>query len=118
MTTMFGTKNVLMLVILSAGLLTAITSTGTSLIAPAFAETDDCEDNDDNNCNENERTQRIHQENDCSVENTGNANGGSGDGGGTGGAGGSAGSPSFSCSNSLTEPNTGDDAFSEIVPPT
>ena len=81
MTTMFGTKNVLMLVILSAGLLTAITSTGTSLIAPAFAETEDCEDNDDDNCNTTkDRAQEITQINNCSVDEDGS--------GGTGGAGG------------------------------
>ena len=129
MTTMFGTKNVLMLVILSAGLLTAITGTGTSLMAPAFAETEDCEDNDDDNCNTTkERAQEIIQENNCFVDEdgsggTGGAGGSVGDNsGGSGGAGGDGqlanndDDNSFSCTNSLVEPNTGNDAFNEIVP--
>ena len=64
---MLNTKNVLMLVILSAGLLTLLAGTAVSQIQPAFAEEDEeYEDNGDNNCNED--TQRIHQENDCKVD--------------------------------------------------
>ena len=65
---MFETKNVLMLVMLSAGLLTAITGTGISMIAPAFAEDEDeCNDNGDNNCNEENK--KVHQENNCKIVN-------------------------------------------------
>ncbi len=54
-----------MLVILSAGLLTAITGSEVSYVAPLFAEEDECEDNGDFNCNE--ETQKITQENNCKV---------------------------------------------------
>lgn len=63
---MLNTKNVLMLVILSAGLLTVITGPEVSYVAPLFAEEDECEDNGDFNCNE--ETQKIHQENNCKVD--------------------------------------------------
>ena len=53
------TKNVLMFVALSIGILTALTGTGLSQVAPAFADKEECEDNDDNNCNE--RTHKIIQ---------------------------------------------------------
>jgi hypothetical protein len=62
---MLKTKNVLMLVILSAGLLTASTGTEVSYVAPLFAEEDECKDNGDFNCNE--ETQKIIQENNCKV---------------------------------------------------
>jgi hypothetical protein len=62
---MLNTKNVLMLVILSAGLLTALTGSEVSYVAPLFAEEDECEDNGDFNCNE--ETQKITQENNCKV---------------------------------------------------
>ena len=55
----------LMLVVLSTGMLTALTGTGISPVAPVFAETEDCEDNDDDNCNE--RNKKIHQEIDCRI---------------------------------------------------
>ena len=55
----------LMLVVLSTGMLTALTGTGISQVAPVFAETEDCEDNDDDNCNE--RNKKIHQEIDCRI---------------------------------------------------
>jgi hypothetical protein len=64
---MLNTKNVLMLVVLSAGLLTALTGTGVSVLAPAFADEDDCEDNGRNSCNE--ETQKIEQENNCKIVN-------------------------------------------------
>ena len=63
---MLNTKKVLMLVILSAGLLTVITGPEVSYVAPLFAEEDECEDNGDFNCNE--ETQKIHQENNCKVD--------------------------------------------------
>ena len=56
-----------MLVVLSAGILTVLTGTGVSQVAPAFADKEECEDNDDNNCNE--RTHKIIQENNCKAEN-------------------------------------------------
>ena len=72
---MLNTKNVLMLVVLSAGLLTALTGTAASL-TPAFAIEDDCEDNGDDSCSE--ENQRVHQENNCKIENE-NENGDSSD---------------------------------------
>ena len=50
---------------MSAGLLTAITGSEVSYVAPLFAEEDECEDNGDFNCNE--ETQKIIQENNCKV---------------------------------------------------
>jgi hypothetical protein len=64
---MFETKNVLMLVVLSTGLLTALTGTGASVLTPAFAIDDDCEDNGDDSCTE--ENQKVHQENDCKIVN-------------------------------------------------
>ena len=52
---------------LSIGILTALTGTGQSQVAPAFADKEECEDNDDNNCNE--RTHKIKQDTDCKAEN-------------------------------------------------
>ena len=63
---MINTKNVLMLVILSAGLLTVLTGTAVSQVQLAFADDEEeCEDNGDFNCNE--ETQKINQENNCKV---------------------------------------------------
>ena len=58
---MLNTKNVLMLAVLSAGLLTVLTGTAVSQIQPVFADDDEdeCEDNGDNSCNE--ETQKIQQ---------------------------------------------------------
>jgi hypothetical protein len=83
---MLNTKNVLMLVVLSASLLTGITGTGVSQIAPVFADEDECEDNDDNNCNK--QTQKTELENKCKIVNEienddrsdGNSNGENGNG--------------------------------------
>lgn len=55
-----------MLVVLSTGLLTALTGTAISQLQPAFAE-DECNDNRDNNCNE--ENQKVHQENKCKITN-------------------------------------------------
>jgi hypothetical protein len=63
---MLNTKNVLILVVLSTGLLTVITGTGAPQVAPVFAEEDECEDNGDFNCNE--ETQKIRQEINCKVD--------------------------------------------------
>ena len=64
---MLKTKNVLMLVVLSAGLMTALTGTAVSQIQPAFADDDEdeCNDNRDNNCNE--ENQKVHQEIKCKI---------------------------------------------------
>ena len=64
---MLKTKNVWMLVVLSAGLMTALTGAGASVLTPAFAIDDDCEDNGDDSCTE--ENQRVHQENDCRIVN-------------------------------------------------
>ncbi len=64
---MLNTKSVLMLVVLSAGMLTVLTGTGVSQVAPAFADKDECEDNDDNNCNVTNH--KIIQENNCKAVN-------------------------------------------------
>jgi hypothetical protein len=65
---MLNTKYVLMLVVLSAGTLTALTGTGMSQAQTAFANTDDCEDNNNDNCNDN-RSQYVTNENNCKIEN-------------------------------------------------
>ena len=87
-----------MFVALSLGILTALTGTGISHIAPAFAEKEECEDNDDNNCNE--RTHKIIQENNCNAVNEYEHIG-------------VLGSPTnnnqFECNNFLTSPANGDD---------
>ena len=87
-----------MFVALSLGILTALTGTGLSQVAPAFADKEECEDNDDNNCNE--RTHEIKQDNDCKAENEYEDIG-------------SLGSPvnnnQFDCTNTLTSPANGDD---------
>lgn len=83
---MLNTKNVLMLVVMSAGLLTVLTGTGVSHVTPAFADEEDCEDNGDNSCNE--QTQKIEEENNCRIVNEienddgsdSNSNGGNGNG--------------------------------------
>jgi hypothetical protein len=65
---MLNTKYVLMLVVLSAGTLTALTGTTMSQAQTAFADTDDCEKNNNNNCND-DRSQYVEQENNCKIEN-------------------------------------------------
>jgi hypothetical protein len=65
---MLNPKNVLMLVVLSAGLLTVLTGTAISQLQPAFADDEEeCNDNGDDNCNE--ENQIIHQENNCKIVN-------------------------------------------------
>ena len=89
----------LMLVVLSTGMLTALTGTGISQVAPVFAETEDCEDNDDDNCNE--RNKKITQEIDCRivVDNRDNNQGNSQNNGGL----------STSCSNFAANPDDVDE---------
>ena len=87
-----------MFVALSIGILTALTGTGLSQVAPAFADKEECEDNDDKNCNE--RTHKIKQDNDCKAVNEYKQID-------------SMGSPvnnnQFDCTNTLTSPANGDD---------
>ena len=64
---MLNTKNVLMLVVLSGGVLTVITGTAIPNVVPVFAEEDECEDNGDDSCNE--QTQKTKLENECKIEN-------------------------------------------------
>jgi hypothetical protein len=64
---MLNTKNVLMIVILSTGMLTVVTGTAISNLVPVFAEEDECEDNGDDSCNE--QTQKTKLKNDCKIEN-------------------------------------------------
>jgi hypothetical protein len=66
---MLNTKHVLMLVVLSAGMLTALTGTGLSQVQSAYADEEErvCENNDDNNCNDVK--QKIYQENKCKIVN-------------------------------------------------
>jgi hypothetical protein len=67
---MMKTKSILMLVVLSAGLLTVLTGTALSQVQSVFADNDEeCEENDDNNCNE--EIQKVHQENNCKIVNEG-----------------------------------------------
>src|ERR671922_317479 len=85
---MLKTKNVLMLVVLSTGLLTVLTGAAVSQVQPAFADKDEdeCNDNGNNNCNE--ETQKAYQENNCKIvneiknneESDDNTNGGNGNG--------------------------------------
>ncbi len=95
---MLNTKSVLMLVVLSAGMLTVLTGTGVSQVAPAFADKDECEDNDDNNCNVTNH--KIIQENNCKAVNEFEKIG-------------SMNNPTnnnqFICSNVLVSPANGDD---------
>ena len=67
---MLNTKYVLTLVVLSAGMLTALTGTGMLQAQTAFASEDEervCENNSDNNCND--VNQKVDQENKCKIEN-------------------------------------------------
>ena len=57
-----------MLVVLSAGTLTALTGTGVSQAQTAFADTEDCKDNNNDNCND-DRSQYVEQESNCKIEN-------------------------------------------------
>jgi hypothetical protein len=88
-----------MLVVLSAGILTVLTGTGVSQVAPAFADKGECNNNDDRNCNET--THKITQNDDCKAKNEYEKIG-------------SITSPvtnnnGFTCLNILTSPANGDD---------
>jgi hypothetical protein len=103
---MLNTKNLLILVVLSAGMLTVLTGTGISQIAPAFADKEECEDNDDDNCNE--RSHKIIQENNCKSVNEFEHSS-------------TSGSPAFfnpvTCLNQLTSPANGDDNLFDLTQP-
>ena len=85
-------------VALSLGILTALTGTGISQVAPAFADKEECEDNDDNNCNE--RTHTIKQDDDCKVKNEYEH---------IGIMGAHTNNNQFECTNDLIDPANGDD---------
>ena len=87
-----------MFVALSLGILTALTGTGISQVAPAFADKEECEDNDDNNCNV--RTHKIIQEDNCKAVNEYKHIGTMGD---------SENNNQFTCDNFLESPANGDD---------
>jgi hypothetical protein len=89
---------VLTFVALSIGILTALTGTGLSQVAPVFADKEECEDNDDNNCNE--RTHKIIQENNCKAENEYEK---------IGSMGSTTNNNQFVCTNVLTSSANGDD---------
>jgi hypothetical protein len=89
---------VLTFVALSIGILTALTGTGISQVAPAFADKEECEDNDDNNCNE--RTHEIKQDNDCKAKNEYEKIGSMGT---------TTTTTQFECNNDLIDPANGDD---------
>ncbi|CAN5589109.1 hypothetical protein BH18THE1_BH18THE1_01050 [soil metagenome] len=93
-----NTKNVLTFVALSLGILTALTGTGISQVAPAFADKEECEDNDDDNCNE--RTHKIVQEDNCKAVNEYEHIGTMTD---------STNNNDFFCENILNSPANGDD---------
>jgi hypothetical protein len=95
---MLNTKNMLMLLVLFAGILKVLTGIGVSQVAPAFADKEECEDNDDNNCNE--RTHKIIQENNCKAENEYEK---------IGSMGSTTNNNQFVCTNVLTSPANGDD---------
>ena len=87
-----------MFVALSLGILTALTGTGISQVAPAFADKEECEDNDDDNCNE--RTHKIIQEDNCKAVNEYTDIGTQGD---------PEDNNQFTCDNFLESPANGDD---------
>ena len=95
-----------MFLVLSAGILTVLTGTGISQVAPAFADKEECEDNDDHNCNE--RNHKIVQENNCKAVNESEKIG-------------SLGSPfndnRFTCKNDLDTPLNGDNNVFDLTQP-
>ncbi len=64
-----NSKNLILLVVLSAGMLTALTATTIAFATPVFASKKHCEDNGDNNCNSTHNTQKIKAKNECEIEN-------------------------------------------------
>ena len=100
-----------MLVVLSGGILTALTAT-TIQATPAFASKDECEKSNDNNCNKVEdRGQLITTEGNCKGGSSGDSNGGDSKDNSDSGNGGTSGENGnqYDCANELQDPNTGDD---------
>jgi hypothetical protein len=62
-------KNLVMFVVLSIGMLTALTAMTLTFATPVFASKKHCEDNGDNNCNSHHNTQKIKSKNECEIEN-------------------------------------------------
>ncbi len=87
-----------MLVVLSAGILTVLTGTGVSQVAPAFADKGECNNNDDRNCNET--THKITQNDDCKAKNEYEK---------IGSLGTTTNNNDFECTNFLSSPANGDD---------
>jgi hypothetical protein len=111
-----NTKNVFMLAVLSAVMLTGLAAT-TIQATPVFAQKDECEKNSDNNCNQiKDRGQSITQENDCYVKDNSGRGGDTDDKSGDGGSGNGGGnSNDFSCDNSVEAPNTGSESFNSPI---
>ena len=96
-----------MFIALTIGIFTALTGTGISQVAPAFADKEECEDNGDDNCNE--RTHKIIQEDKCKAVNEYEH---------IGTMASSTNNNQFSCDNDLSNPANGDDnAFLELTLP-
>jgi hypothetical protein len=94
--------NVLMLLVHSAGILTALTGTGVSHVTRVFVDYEnECKENGNNSCNE--ETQRIEQKTKCKIvneiENDGGSNGNSNSGNGNG---------DITCWNFAQNPENGD----------
>ena len=98
-----------MLAVLSAGILTALTGTGMSVLSPAFAEDEECNDNGDNNCNE--ETQKVHQETNCKIVNEIENEDGSDDN-----SNGDNGNGNVDCWNFAQNPQDGDAIVDEFPP--
>jgi hypothetical protein len=111
-----NTKNVFMLAVLSAVMLTGLAAT-TIQATPAFASKDECEKNSDNNCNQiKDRGQSITQQNDCYVKDSSGRGGDTGKDSGNGGDGsGGNNDNAFSCDNTVEAPNTGDTSFNSPI---
>ena len=63
-------KNLIILVVLSAAIMTALTATtGASLVTAVYADKKQCEDNKDNNCNHTEKNQKLTAKDDCNNNN-------------------------------------------------
>jgi cyclophilin family peptidyl-prolyl cis-trans isomerase len=94
-----------MFVALSIGILTALTGTALSQVAPVFADKGECKNNDDKNCNET--THKIKQDNDCKVKNEYEK---------IRSMGATTNNNQFICTNVLTSPANGDhNAFGDTV---
>lgn len=60
-----NSTNLLMFVVLSAGMLTALSATTLSVAVPAYADEKHCEDNGDDNCNDTEHTDKVKAKDEC-----------------------------------------------------